>query len=55
MDLTFREGYWIKVCMKLIAAIFLDNYYLQFYRPSCAAYYFFDPEDGGNMFLRNVG
>jgi hypothetical protein len=34
MDLTLREGYWIKFCMKLIAVIPHDNYYGQFYRPS---------------------
>jgi hypothetical protein len=34
MDLTLREGYWIKFCMKLIAVISHDNYYGQFYRPS---------------------
>jgi hypothetical protein len=29
MDLTLREGYWIKFCMKLIAATSHDNYYSQ--------------------------
>jgi hypothetical protein len=24
MDLTVREGYWIKYCMKLVRATFLD-------------------------------
>jgi hypothetical protein len=27
MDLTLREEYWIKFCMKLIAVISPDNYY----------------------------
>jgi hypothetical protein len=27
MELTLREGYWIKFCMKLITVIFPDNYY----------------------------
>jgi hypothetical protein len=27
MDLTLREEYWIKFCMKLIAVISHDNYY----------------------------
>jgi hypothetical protein len=35
MDLTLREEYWIKFCMKLIAVIFPDNYYSQFYYASC--------------------
>jgi hypothetical protein len=35
MDLTLREGYWIKFCMKLITLISRDNYYSQFYRNSC--------------------
>jgi hypothetical protein len=26
MDLTLREGYWIKFCMKLLTMICLDNY-----------------------------
>jgi hypothetical protein len=35
MGLTLREGYWIQFYMKLIAVIFLNNCYSQFYRPSC--------------------
>jgi hypothetical protein len=35
MDFTLREEYWIKFCMTLIAVISRDNYYSQFYRPSC--------------------
>jgi hypothetical protein len=35
MDITLREEYWIKMCMKLIAVISHDNYYSQFYHPSC--------------------
>jgi hypothetical protein len=35
MDLTLTEGYWITFCMKLTAVISHDNYYSQFYRPSC--------------------
>jgi hypothetical protein len=27
MDLTLREGYWIKFCTRLIAVISHDNYY----------------------------
>jgi hypothetical protein len=27
MDLTLREGYWIRMCMKLIAVVSLDNFY----------------------------
>jgi hypothetical protein len=38
MDLTLREGYKIKLCMKLIAVIFHDNYYNQFYGPSVKWY-----------------
>jgi hypothetical protein len=34
MDLTLREGYWIKFCMQLITVTFFDNYYSQFYGPS---------------------
>jgi hypothetical protein len=30
MDLTSREEYWIKLCMKLIAAISHENEYNQF-------------------------
>jgi hypothetical protein len=26
MDLTLKEGYWIKFCIKLITLIYLDNY-----------------------------
>jgi hypothetical protein len=36
MGLTFREGYWLKLCMKLIEMIgmmFYDNYFSHFYRP----------------------
>jgi hypothetical protein len=33
MDLTLREGYWIKFNMKLIAAIYPCNHYSPFYRP----------------------
>jgi hypothetical protein len=33
MDLTLREEYWIKFCMKLIAVISHDNYY----RSSCVS------------------
>jgi hypothetical protein len=29
MDLTLREEYWLKLCMKLIAVISHDNYYSQ--------------------------
>jgi hypothetical protein len=35
MDLTLKEGYWIKFCIKLITVISLDNYYSQFYHPFC--------------------
>jgi hypothetical protein len=35
MDITLREEYWIKFCMKLIAVISHNNYYSQFYHPSC--------------------
>jgi hypothetical protein len=35
MDLTVKVGYLIKFCMKLIAVISHDNYYSQFYHPSC--------------------
>jgi hypothetical protein len=35
MDLTSKEGYLIKFCMKLIAAISHDNYYSQFHPPFC--------------------
>jgi hypothetical protein len=35
MDLTVKEEYLIKYCMKLIAVISHDNYYSQFYHPSC--------------------
>jgi hypothetical protein len=35
MDLSLREEYWIKFCMKFIAVISHDNYYGQFYDPSC--------------------
>jgi hypothetical protein len=35
MDITLREGYWIKFCMNLIAVISYDNHYSQFYDPSC--------------------
>jgi hypothetical protein len=34
MDLTLRERYWIKFCMKLITVLCLNNYYSQFYHPS---------------------
>jgi hypothetical protein len=27
MDLTFRDGYYIKFCMKLIATVWNDNNY----------------------------
>jgi hypothetical protein len=35
MDLTVKKGYLIKFCMKLIAVISHDNYYIQFYPLSC--------------------
>jgi predicted RNA-binding Zn-ribbon protein involved in translation (DUF1610 family) len=35
MDLTVKGGYLIKLCMHLIAVISHDNYYSQFYCPSC--------------------
>jgi hypothetical protein len=35
MDLTLRERYWIKFYMKLIGVMSHDNYYSQFYHPSC--------------------
>jgi hypothetical protein len=35
MDLTLREGYSIKCCMKLVAVIFNDNCYSQFYHSFC--------------------
>jgi hypothetical protein len=28
VDLAFREEYWIKFCMKLVALISHDNYYI---------------------------
>jgi hypothetical protein len=34
MDLTLREEYWIKFCMRLVAVISHDNYYNQFCHPS---------------------
>jgi hypothetical protein len=34
MDLTLRERYWLQFCMKFIAVISHDNYYIQSYRPS---------------------
>jgi hypothetical protein len=30
MDLTLKEGYWIKLCIKSITLICLGNYYTQF-------------------------
>jgi hypothetical protein len=35
MDLTLREEYWKKFCMKLITVITHDNYCSQFYHRSC--------------------
>jgi hypothetical protein len=35
MNLTLREGYWIQFCMKLTAVMSHDNYYSQFWLPSC--------------------
>jgi hypothetical protein len=35
MDLTLREEYWVTFCTKLIEVISHDDYYSQFYRPSC--------------------
>jgi hypothetical protein len=34
-SLTLREEYCIIFCMKLKAVISPDNYYSQFYHPSC--------------------
>jgi hypothetical protein len=33
MELTLRQEYWIKFCMKLVTVISLYNYYSQFYYP----------------------
>jgi len=33
MELSLRQEYWIKFRMKLVAVIFLYNYYGQFYHP----------------------
>jgi hypothetical protein len=38
-DITFREEYWIKCLKRLISVIFHNNYYSQFYRPSCELVY----------------
>jgi hypothetical protein len=35
IDLTSKEGYLIKFCMKLIAAISHDNYYSQIFHSFC--------------------
>jgi hypothetical protein len=35
MDLTVKEVYFIKLCMKLNAVISHDNYYSQFHHPFC--------------------
>jgi hypothetical protein len=46
----------IDVSEKYIASIFMVEKVMPpaFTLASCSAY-FFDPEDGGDMFLRNVG
>jgi hypothetical protein len=49
MDLTMREEYRIKFCMKLIAVISPNNYYSQFYHPSCDFFHY-----SGNFSLFQV-
>jgi hypothetical protein len=55
MDLTLREGYWIKFCMKLIAVISHDNYYSPKYHMKILLGDFNAKEDREDIFKPTIG